>query len=46
MDYKIQKDVPIPKPVRGKPIKYDLPLEEMEVGDFIVVDLPKKKIDL
>ena len=45
MDYKIQKDVPIPKPVRGKPIKYDLPLEEMDVGDFIGVDLPKKKID-
>mgnify|MGYP005680812147 CR=1 FL=1 len=45
MDYKIQKDVPIPKPVRGKPIKYDLPLEEMVVGDFIGVDLPKKKID-
>ena len=45
MDYKIQKDVPIPKPVRGKPIKYDLPLEEMDVGDFVGVDLPKKKID-
>ena len=43
MDYKIQKDVPIPKPVRGKPIKYNLPLEEMVVGDFIGVDLPKKK---
>ena len=40
MDYKIQKNVPIPKP-----IKYDLPLDAMVVGDFIGIDLPKKKID-
>ena len=45
MDYKIQKNVPTPKPVRGKPIKYDLPLDAMVVGDFIGIDLPKKKID-
>jgi len=45
MDYTIQKNIPIPKPLRGKPIKYDLPLDAMVVGDFIQIDLPKKKID-
>ena len=40
MKYEIEKDVPMPeRNVRGKPIKYDLPLAEMDKGDHIFINL-------
>jgi len=29
---------------RGKPRKYDIPLEKMNKGDHIMIELPKSKI--
>lgn len=43
MEFEIKKGVPLPKP-RGKPRKYNIPLEEMEVGDMVEVWIPKTKI--
>ena len=46
MKYEIEKDVPMPeRNVRGKPIKYDLPLVEMGKGDHIFIKISKSKID-
>ena len=46
MKYEIEKDVPMPeRNVRGKPIKYDLPLVEMDKGDHIFIKISKSKID-
>ena len=43
LEFEIKKDVPLPKR-RGKPIKYDIPLDEMRVGDHIKIDMQKIKI--
>jgi|TARA_R110000824_G_scaffold34064_3_gene108780 hypothetical protein len=44
MKFNIEKGIPMPT-TSGKPRKYDLPLDEMEVGDHIKIELPKTKID-
>mgnify|MGYP003137327237 CR=1 FL=1 len=43
MKFEIVHGIPIPKG-RGKPRKYDIPLETMSVGDSIFIDLPRTKI--
>ena len=44
MEFEIKKGIPLPKHTRGKPRKYDIPLEDLKVDDSIVVPLPKTKI--
>ena len=39
----IQKGVPLPK-LRGKKRKYDLPLEDLDIDDSVIVPIPKTKI--
>jgi len=43
MEFEIKEGVPLPVG-RGKPRKYDLPLEQMKKGDHIMIELPKSKI--
>ena len=43
MDFEIKKGIPLPKH-RGKPRKYDIPLEKMELNDMILIDMPKTKV--
>ena len=43
MEFEIKEGVPLPV-VRGKPRKYNLPLEKMKKGDHIMIELPKSKI--
>jgi ribosomal protein L19 len=43
MEFEITDGVPIPRR-RGKPRKYDIPLEDMVAGDHIHIALPKTKI--
>mgnify|MGYP003109668772 FL=1 len=43
MEFEIKEGVPLPKQ-RGKPRKYDIPLEMMDVGHHILVEMPKTKI--
>mgnify|MGYP003138736856 CR=1 FL=1 len=43
MEFDIVKGVPLPRG-KGKPRKYDLKLEEMEVEDHVFVPIPKAKI--
>ena len=45
MEYEVKYVIPLPKHTRGKPRKYDLPLEELKVDGSIVVPLPKTKIN-
>jgi hypothetical protein len=42
LNYEIQKKVPIPP--RGRPLKYNLPLDKMKVDDHIKINVPKEKI--
>ena len=44
MEFEIKKGIPLPRS-KGKPRKYDLPLEDLKVDDSIVVPLPKTKIN-
>ena len=44
MEFEIKKGIPLPKHTRGKPTKYDLPLEDLEVNDNIHIPIPKTKI--
>ena len=44
MEFEIKKGIPLPKHTRGKPRKYDIPLEDLEVDDNIHIPLPKTKI--
>ena len=43
MEFEIKEGVPWPVG-KGKPSKYDLPLEKMKGGDHIMIELPKSKI--
>jgi len=43
MEFEIKEGVPLPVG-RGKPRKYNLPLEKMNKGDHIMIELPKSKI--
>jgi hypothetical protein len=43
MKFKIKKGVPLPRR-SSRPIKYDLPLDKMEIGDHIFIELPVSKI--
>jgi len=43
MEFEIQKGIPLPKG-RGKPRKYDLELEAMEINDHLFIPLPRTKI--
>tara|TARA_B100001057_G_C22824204_1_gene940687 strand:+ start:1912 stop:2154 length:243 start_codon:yes stop_codon:yes gene_type:complete len=43
MEFKIKEGVPLPIG-RGKPRKYDIPLETMKVGDHILIEMAKTKI--
>ena len=43
MEFEIKKGIPLPRS-KGKPRKYDLPLEQMKKGDHIMIELPKSKI--
>ena len=43
MEFEIKQGVPLPRS-RGKPRKYDLKLEDMEVKDHLFIPLPKTKI--
>ena len=43
MEFEIVEGIPLPWS-RGKPRKYDIPLDEMEVGDHINIALPREKI--
>jgi len=43
MEFKIEKGIPMPLN-RGKPRKYDLPLETMKVGDHVFISMAKTKI--
>tara|TARA_Y100000996_G_scaffold411660_1_gene396247 strand:- start:402 stop:845 length:444 start_codon:yes stop_codon:yes gene_type:complete len=41
--FEIKKGIPLPRS-KGKPRKYDLPLEDLEVDDNIHIPIPKTKI--
>ena len=43
MEFEIKGGVPLPRR-SGKPRKYDIPLEEMESGDYIHIGMAKTKI--
>ena len=43
MEFEIKEGVPLPV-CRGKPRKYNLPLEKMNKGDHVMIELPKSKI--
>ena len=43
MEFEIKKGIPLPRS-KGKPRKYDLPLENLEVDDNIHIPIPKTKI--
>jgi hypothetical protein len=43
MEFEIKKGVPLPRS-KGKPRKYDLPLEDLEVDEHIHIPIPKTKI--
>ena len=43
MEFEIKKGIPLPRS-KGKPRKYDLPLEDLEVDDNIHIPIPKTKI--
>jgi|TARA_R100001460_G_scaffold30523_2_gene60277 hypothetical protein len=43
MEFEIVEGIPMPRS-RGKPRKYDIPLDEMKVGDHIHIGLPTTKI--
>ena len=43
MEFEIKEGIPLPIG-RGKPRKYNIPLETMKVGDHILIELPKTKI--
>ena len=43
MEFEIKKGIPVPRS-QGKPRKYDLPLEDLEVEDSVHVPIPKTKI--
>ena len=43
MEFEIKDGVPIPKGV-GKPVKYDIPLEDMKKSQSIIIPMAKSKI--
>jgi hypothetical protein len=43
MEFEIKSGVPIPKH-RGKPRKYDLPLDDLEIGQMVLVPMATDKI--
>jgi|TARA_R100001082_G_C4305742_1_gene134488 ribosomal protein L19 len=43
MEFEITEGIPLPKS-KGKPRKYDIPLDEMDVGDHIHIGMAKTKI--
>ncbi len=43
MKFEIKEGIPLPVG-RGKPVKYNIPLDTMKSGDHILIELPKTKI--
>jgi len=43
MEFEITEGIPLPKS-KGKPRKYDIPLDDMDVGDHIHISMAKTKI--
>ena len=43
MEFEIKMGVPLPRG-RGKPRKYDIPLDTMQPGDHIHISMAKTKI--
>ncbi len=43
MEFELKEGIRLPK-ARGKPRKYDIPLDTMHVGDHIHIAMPKTKI--
>jgi len=43
MKFQITRGIPLPRG-RGKPRKYDIPLDTMEVGDHIRISMAKTQI--
>jgi len=43
MEFEITEGIPLPKS-KGKPRKYDIPLDDMDVGDHIHIGMAKTKI--
>ena len=43
MEFEIKEGIPLPIG-RGKPRKYDIPLEDRKKGDHIKIDMAKSKI--
>tara|TARA_R100001163_G_scaffold65657_1_gene63793 strand:- start:2911 stop:3162 length:252 start_codon:yes stop_codon:yes gene_type:complete len=43
MEFEIKSGVPIPKN-RGKPRKYDLPLDDLDIGQMVLVPMATDKI--
>ena len=43
MEFEITEGIPLPKS-KGKPRKYDIPLDQMAVGDHIHIGMAKTKI--
>ena len=43
MNFEITKGIPLPRG-KGKPRKYDLPLDDMKTGDHLHIPMAKTKI--
>jgi len=43
MEFEIKKGIPLPRD-KGRPSKYNLPLEDMKVGDSIEIPVSKKDL--
>ena len=43
MEFEITEGIPLPKS-KGKPRKYDIPLDDMDVGDHIHISMAKTKM--
>tara|TARA_Y100000114_G_scaffold72643_1_gene66580 strand:- start:114 stop:362 length:249 start_codon:yes stop_codon:yes gene_type:complete len=44
MEFEIVKGVPLPKNSQGKPRKYNIPIEDMTIGDMIKIPMSKVKM--
>ena len=44
MEFEIVKGVPLPRNSQGKPRKYNIPIEDMTIGDMIKIPMSKVKM--
>lgn len=44
MDFQIVSGIPLPKGT-GRPRKYDINIEAMDVGDMVMIPIDKSKVD-